>query len=573
MKEKIQVRTRTSTSTLVGVALMAGAGIMAAAGFALTAVKSTPALLVRATPTQPVNTEAVSGAEDVSVFSFDMIPHGGSAEINQIVFAVFGDSDADFSTINRDADPEDRFTQCTLQDTSGTIVAGPEPVSSGYLTFADPFALTKDVSSTYEVHCDLSNAALVDGDADRFAVSIGGEPGFDATIGGTTLSGSSLVIGKTTLDTLNAVGEVSLHVQDHGKMAVSLAKDTPPSAIFIAGESSNFVGRFELRARGEDFHVGTMTMDVIGDADAVDVLSLACGEGPDLFPHITPGYPVDGRVVFSSADCDVLSTEEYVTVDVYADLNKRDSSGGTFSGSKFQIALNAMDAGTFDAVGATSGASYTEADVSAVVSTPEMTVRESKPQFSFATSPTTSIAPGVAEVFRFNIAADSGGGVNVTQLLFKVSTTDNDASGWNVCGDGTLPRFAKASLWNLYDLALDPSVPVSDTKDWTFLKEDGRPCKGSTDPVAYAVLSLNTDATHAGFALFAGSAATYALKVDTTGASASSDDSIRIELMSEKDAFAIKQKAVVWDDTDGGMTGISGYLLNALPLTGDTMTF
>jgi hypothetical protein len=566
----MQTRTRTRTSTHVVVALIAGAGLMAAAGFALTSFRP-PALTVRLTPGQRLSTEVISGASDTTLLSFDLTPRGGSAEVDQIVFSVFGDSDADFAAIDRDADPADRFTQCTLQDTSGATVAGPVPVLSGYLTFADPFTVASGAASTYEVHCDLSNSPLVDDNADRFAASIGGEPGFEASIGGTVLSGSSLVIGKTTYDTLNSLGEISIVVEDHGNMTVSLAGDTPSSTILIGDSSNNLVAKFDARARGEDFHIDTITFDLTGDFEAVDHLNLACGEGPDLFSHISAGYPVDGRVVFSSPGCDVLSTEEHVTFELYADITTVGVESS--SGDSFKVALQAVDAGTFEAVGQTSGTTYTESDLAAVVTAQKMVVRNSKPEFSFQTSPSTALVPGVGEIFRFDVAAHAAGNVEVSQVLFKVTSTDNASTKWNACGDGTALTFATGSRWALYDTS-DFSTAVSDTGDWVFLKADGKPCQATdTEPVAYAMLNLERVATNPGLSFSAGASGSYAVKVDTTGASAVSDDSIMLGLISEQDAFAIKQHAALWDDTDVGATGINAYLLNIFPLTGEAMTF
>lgn len=567
MAKKTQTKTKTSTTTVVGIALLAGAGLAAAAGLAMMSMRS-PALLVRLTPRQPLSTEVVAGSEDATLLSFDLQPRGGDATVDEMTFSVFGDDDADFAVIDRDAAAEDRFTECRVEDAAGTVIAGPSPVIAEALTFSDPFTVTSATTTTYLVRCDLSSDSPLDGDPDRFAASLAGESSVTATIGGSALSGAGLAIG--TGDALNTAGNISVRVQESGMLTLRPASDMTPSDILLGATTGNEVGRWEFQARGEDFLIETLSFDDLGSATGAVTASLLCtnedGSGYTDTESVSAGH-----VAFENAEC-YARVGDVAAVTLTVDLDTVGSSGAT-SGDTLRFTLNALDSGSFSAVGVTSGNDVDETDVAASVSGRQMVLRQSEPEFSLASGGSSSGVPGLDEVFRFNAAAASGGDVAVTQLVFRMTGTDNDATNWNACGDGAgSARLADATRWFLYD-STDLSTPLSDAGDWSFLKADGRPCLMALTPVAYAVLNLEAEATTGEIELPAGGTSTFILKADTTGASAASDDSVRIDLLSESEAVSIRQRAVLWDDIDGGATDISAYLLQVLPLTGTTVTF
>jgi len=569
MAKKIQTRTktRTSTSTAVGVALLAGAGLAAAAGLAAMSMRS-PALLVRLTPRQPLSTEVVAGSSDATLLSFDLQPRGGDATIDEMTFSVFGDDDADFAAIDRDAAAEDRFTECRIEDRSGTVIAGPSPVVAEALTFSDPFTVTSATTTTYLVRCDLASDSTLSGDPDRFAASLAGESSVTATIGGGALSGAGLAIGMG--DTLNAAGNISIRVQTSGSLVLRPATDMTPSDILLGSTTGNEVGRWDFVARGEDFLIETLSFDDLGSATGALTASLRC-TNEDGSGYTDTESVSSGHVSFENAEC-YARVGDVAAVTLTVDLDSVGSSGAT-SGDTLRYTLNALDSGSFSAVGVTSGDSIDETDVAANVSGRQMVLRRSEPELSLAAGMSETGVPGLGEVFRLNATAASPDDVAVTQLVFRVSATDNAGTGWNACGDGAgTSRFADASRWFLFDTA-DLSTSISDAGDWSFLKADGRPCLTALTPVAYAVLNLGADATTGEVELPAGATTTLMIQADTTGASAADDDAIRLDLLSETEAMAIRQRAVLWDDLGGGAADISGYLLQVLPLTGATVTF
>lgn len=567
MAKKIQTKTRTSTTTVVGVALLAGAGLAAAAGLAMMSMRS-PALLVRLTPRQPLTVEAVAGSEDAALLSLDLQARGGDATVEEMTFSVFGDDDADFATIDRDADAEDRFMECRLEDASGTVIAGPEPVSGEALTFSDPFTVGSS-AATLVVRCDLSNDGTLSGDPDRFAAALTGESSVTATIGGTALSGATLQIGRA--DTLNDTGAISTRVQDGGRLFLRPATDMTASDILLGSTTGNEVGRWEFDARGEDFLIETLSFDDLGSATGAVTASILCTD-EDGSGYTETAAVSAGHVSFESTEC-YARAGDVATVTLTVDLDAVGSSGAA-SGDTLRFTLNALDSGSFSAVGVTSGSSIDETDVAASVSGRLMILRRSEPSFALSSaSPSGPGVPGRAETLRFNVASDSHGDVAVNQLMFRVTATDNAGTGWNDCGDGaSTKRFGAHDLWNLYDRD-DLSTSISDEGDWSFLKADGSACGQAAEPVAYAVLNLGADATTGPIDVPAGDTSTLSLYVDTTGASASDDDSVRLDLLSDVEARAVRHQSILWDDTDAGVSNINGYLLQALPLLGSTISY
>jgi len=566
-----QTKTQTSTKTLVATLVIAGLGLLAAAANMAMPPTSArpPTLLVRATPAQARTVDAVRGAQDVTLLSVDLQPGGGNATVSKLAFSVFGDLDANFSAIARDANATDRFTSCVLVSAAGDTVAGPATISSGLLTFNDTFVVMANAVSTYAVRCDLSATATTDGTPDRFAASIAGESAMTASIGGTALSGSSLVIGGTTADTLNPTGIVSVRAINEGRLSFRIGTDNPESDIVLGATTGVDVGHWEIMASNEDFTIGKLSFANVGTDAAIASVSLSC--------RIQDGSTVTytsvlsaGRVEFSSTAC-FANHLAGQTLALSVDTNAVGSSGVS-SGDDFRFVLNALDPGTFSATGMSSGNAYDETDVAATVSAEQMVLRQSEPAFALSSSsPSGTGTPGVSEVLRFNVSAASTGDIAVNQLVFRVTATDMAGSEWQNCDTAASGGFAASSNWQLYDLS-DASTPISDDGDWSFLEDSGSACGTSGGPVGYAVLNLGTDANIGSAEIAAGTTKSLSLRIDTTGASATADDTVQFDLLNESDARAIGHNAVLWND-DTEATNINASLLQALPVNGGTISY
>lgn len=170
------------------------------------------------------------------------------------------------------------------------------------------------------------------------------------------------------------------------------------------------------------------------------------------------------------------------------------------------------------------------------------------PTFSLASSsPFGAGLPGLDEVFRFNVAAPASKAVIINELLFAMTSTDNDASGWNSCG-----KLSDPTLYDTDDLSTSLSATT------VFYNSDMIACNGS-DVVAYIGATFSTPVE-----IGAGATTTFSLHVDSIDASAVSDDAIRIDIPKTP-------RAVSWTDPRGVVRGANG--LRALPVTGGTIIF
>ena len=189
-----------------------------------------------------------------------------------------------------------------------------------------------------------------------------------------------------------------------------------------------------------------------------------------------------------------------------------------------------------------------------------------KPTISLASgSPWGAWNTGVIEVFKFNVTADAHGYLNVRQLLFSVSSSDNNGEGttggdWNEGGN-----LAQASKWALYD-SLDPSTLIGYGTQNAWLKSDGSPAM-ETDDVRYFRMYFDEPVE-----IWAGGTRTFILRLDTGGASAANDDMLRIDIPSESDVNALGLDTLLWDDASVA-SNIDGKYVKNLAVTGGTLVF
>lgn len=116
-------------------------------------------------------------------------------------------------------------------------------------------------------------------------------------------------------------------------------------------------------------------------------------------------------------------------------------------------------------------------------------------------SPAGPSVPGYNEVLRLNFAADSCGNAVVRSFNLEASATDNSANGW------------------ISDLALNGVTVVDTATGYVIGNYVGYATSGG------AVFTINP-----GILVAAGNTRTLSFYVDTMGASAVDDDSIRLDL-------------------------------------------
>jgi len=573
----------------------------------------------------PSSATYVKGAANVPVVAYSFEAGDASLmKVTDLTLNVDGDSDGTWSDED-DITVRNFVNSCSLYDNElGTLLDGPKSFNTSEEAVFNNFSWEIPAGETKKmlVKCNYANVALdttVGGATDAYVFYID-EDGAGSTADVTAEDDDGddvtpIVVSANSNDPAVDAGEIVTSIVATGTLTTSLDGSSANSTIILGNSTDVSVATYKFNATTENFLVKDLTFGNCVNYDVSDPDDCTGGTGEvvgadNIASSVTieyqneagdtktkTGFLSNGAVKFSGLDF-YVPTESTRTVKVMVNTASVSDTAAT-SGSKLQ--LNMLDSGGFDndggaddftsefkAVGSASGDTITtyvasDADVNGVAAN-NMVARKTKPTISLASgSPSGAGVPGLSEVLRFNVSADSRGSVTMNEVTFKASVAET--GGWADCDAADL---GDEALWKFYDLD-DPSEELDDATDWTFYQSTGAACAGAvTANVGYAVLNLETSATHPAEEIGAGETKTYVLEVDTTGASSSSDDSIRIDIPSQSEirfdgngatdlgGDAADDPTFEWDDDSlaaGGSKDIGGLLLKNLPVVGGTIVY
>jgi hypothetical protein len=526
----------------------------------------------------PGDVSTIDGADGVTVLGINAAVNDASdVTITDFTLSVYGDDDAAGTstlggTAAGESDVNDNVESCSIYD-GETLLDGPEgPSSSGEtIRFADiDWTIEAGDTGLMTVECNFANTStsgtvgfsfdIAEADTDVVAEDDDGDTLSSGQTFGTAINGG------TTISSANLVT-----VSDNGSLAVTVGSDTPSADFVLTSSSGNHVATYRFTSALEAFTVETLTFS---EEQAEDDLATSESTGyANNISLVTIEYPkADGttgtksvtmsgnEAKFSSLDMHVaVGTPGDVKVMVSVPLTERDAGGSATSGEKIRMGLfiDTTTDDNFKAVGVGSGSTLDDDDQATAIGDDSVTadgvhsfvVRETKPTITLSSlSPSGSAVVGRSEVLRFNVAASSNEDVVLSRLTFKLSATDNGGDAdldWNTCDTDNPAGPMDLSEYDFYNLTDDGTsttldLSSSDTHNttvahmtagtnnpWTFLTSDGALC-GATDDtsdVAFVVLRLPTTEV-----IPKGVTKTFALYFDSTGASASTDDSIRFDL-------------------------------------------
>lgn len=543
----------------------------------------------------PADGTFVKGTQNVATVGYAFEAGDASdVTVTDLTVSSTGDDDSTFTggTSEDNVDVGDNVSACSLYDSeSGALVDGPESPDANDQLLYENFDWTVAAGETGKLilKCNFANTDTSGGDGDAYAFFLASDADVEAEDDdGDSLTAAQIALTALTVADVSSVPEID--IIDAGDLTVTLDGGTANSTIVLGASTGVAAAKYKFDAEDESFLVKKLTLRncVIptGTADADD----DCADGGETLGSddvaaavkisylnqagstvTKTGFLSGGSVTFSSLDM-YVPVDSTRVLSVIMDTGVVSPTGAT-SGSQISLNFDAEDTGavaTFEAVGAGSGETLTEADVDTYVVANEMTARKTKPTISLASgSPSGAAVPGLSEIFRFNVAADSRGSVTLSEILFKLTSTDNGATLWNDCGTGTRDA---ATAWEFYDLD-DPSEKLDDATDWTFLDNAGGACAG-VDVLTYVELNLETSATHPAEEIGAGETKTYVVRFDSTGASSADDDSIRLDIPDETETSGLgtANDAIEWDD-DVEALNIDGTLIKNLPVTGGSLVF
>ncbi len=562
-----------------------------------------PALTVALASTPTGDTSYVKGTSDVTVVGYNFTASNGSdLTVTDLTVTIFTDEDSGsaFSSGDDDGadvdvlttDPADRINSCSLYDSSsGDLIAGPESVTdtTGVIIFESfSYAIPAGEAETAVVKCNLANVAP--GTDDQFAWEI-----VDPTTAvsaeddeGDALAAASINGGVTT--TINTTPSTYISVTESGTLAVTDASDAPDSDFIMTGSTLNTAGKFRFDSSNEAFVVNRLTVtEEQAEADNATVDSDAYANNVS---SVTISYPMEdgttgnasgsltgNEVTFNSLLFYVPKDDDAaVTVKVNVATSDRHSGSAT-SNEKIRMGLSreTTNDDQVRAVGQSSGVTLDDDDLTTIADGNAaqgiFVVRETKPTVALhSSSPSgSSKTPGDQEVYRFTVAANAGEDVVLNELIFAISSTDNGASGYNVCdagNDGDAGAVIGATInglddsdFDLYNLStLGTGTAIDADADWSFLDSDGSVCTDDTDNIDFAHVTFDDENI-----VPAGTSNTYALYINLNYISSDPDDSIQVTLASDPivstflGASDLNETDLTETDTTLTVTASAGY--------------
>jgi hypothetical protein len=516
------------------------------------------ASLTVALASAPTSFTTVQGSSNVNVGSFTFTAGTASpVAISSIKVSAYAADSGNTMTAGGGSgfQVEDMVSSCSIYNMAGTLLDGPNGAeSSGTYFLFDNVSWTIPAGAVEKlvVKCNIANTA--DTDSDTLSVDLA-----DLSADIVAVDADSNTVTPTT-DAPNGgtTATVLVTVAASGSLAVAADAASPDAGIVLTGSSNNLVSKFRFTATNEDFTVTTMTFseeqaeDDTSSADSsayannIGLVRISYPNASNVTQTATAAMS-GNEATFSGLSFFVPANSPKV-VDVSVDVpgTDRDSGGSAASGEKIRMGFSNGDGSgsdDFRAVGAGSGDVLDESDVSDVGDSLESSsgiatfvVRETKPTVSLASgSPSGAKIPGLDEVLRFTVAAASNEDVVLSEMVFQLSTTDNNGEGstddqpdWNECEtdqDGSTNNINSAGAdFAFYDYS-DLATPLDGASDWTMLSSALAACTSTQADVRFVHLQLATKVK-----ISAGTTKTFSLWFDSTGASAANDDSLRVDI-------------------------------------------
>ncbi len=560
--------TKTSVKTYVAIAAIGGASF--AAAMFMAASSSVAQLAIGLSANAP-DSVIVESQNEVVVLNFDLAARRESVTVNDIHFEIMAEADGDFASLEAGIDVSDYIEQCSLYQ-GGVLntASSPETPTLGEIAFRSA-GIVVDLGEieNFEVRCNFANPSTAHANPYAFALRMPDDTFVDAEdSNGDSLAANQILAGASDAG-VNTQPRQQINLFEYGRAMVSLASDTPASDILVASTTDTVVGKWNISSLGENLNIEQLTFEMDLDAtNNVSVVHLLLENGLVQTSFNTTLAVNEAR--FSNLDFESFAgTDTSVTLSIDAAHSSLAVGGSGQSGERVRFSFDSLDANSFEAVGAISGKTFSEDDLATKIAAAPFVYRYTKPVVTLsALSPSGAEVVGRQEALRFNLAANNAEDVTITSLAFKVASTDNAVSGWNDCTTGAPTAFTAADF-TLYNLTTDgtaTSLDASDT-DWTFLTPARELCSATPADLGYVLIRLPQPEI-----VPAGQTYTFSLYVDTMGASAANDDSVRFDIPAtslDEDNDVIN--GIAWDDGSGQT--ISGYLVDALPVSGGTLVF
>ncbi|OGL70377.1 hypothetical protein A3C17_04255 [Candidatus Uhrbacteria bacterium RIFCSPHIGHO2_02_FULL_53_13] len=563
------------------------------------------AALTVALASSPVSTTVVQGTSNVNVAAFTMTAGVGSdVTVSSATVSAYADEGGTTTgTLGGEtgAQVEDFISSCSIYDGDGALLDGPAAASNSGANFVFDDMLWTVPAGTVEVmsvYCNLANPSDTDTDVFSWGLNdvsadmvASDEDGNSVTATGDAVNHGGTALG-TTVGTTTGVASVAISIASAGTLAYAPDPGSPNADILVAGTSGNVVSKFKFTATNESMLVTRLT--VSEEAAEDDNFGTNATTYTNNVASVAVSYP-DSNGATATATAFMSGNEakfdgldflvpanspKVVTVSVSVPGSNRDSGGSAQSGEDLlvELFLDATNDDNFRAVGQGSGSVLDDDDpTSSNTGLSAFVIHETKPTISLASgSPSGAKVPGLDEVLRFTVAASSNEDVVVDEAIFKMVSTDNNGataagSDWNECSSAVSGNSVDAdfSLYDYTDLGTELDTSSS---AWNLLSSTGANCEATADTsIAFVQLEL---VAADDLVIAAGTTKTFSLWFDSTGASATNDDSVRFDIPADPIASAYIDSGAF--DVNGAVTGEDTTTLtidtgSSRPLHGDVV--
>ena len=559
VRTAVQTRMRVAVKTLL---VLGGAAAIAAAA-AFVSVPQIPTYLFMSVASAPASSQYPFGTPNVPFLGLQLKTANYPVALNSITFTFLTDSDGSFTNgVANNIDPASAITDCTLVNNEDVRISSAVPLTLGQntITFLSHYSLPPNTSGGIGVLCDLAPTSPAGVVPDALALTLASAD--DVAISSVTGSLPPEAIAMNAPLNVNGRDVTIFRQRPLTAGASSTSGQTvglPPTTLTVTATPSNpsiFIVPGATKIEAARFQFAGPSGSLVHSLQFTSCQGSGCAS--NLISRARLAYQNAGGV-------------RVVTAAVSAKKGIWSFSGLKINASPSATVSLLVDATGFDdtAVGSSlsfSLAANTALGLSTTPSEEHIIFAKSLPVVSLSPdSPSGSVARGMNEVLSFGLTANVDGPVDMDELAFEVTASDNAATGWLSC-----KNLGISSKWGLRD-ALQPNTRLEDPGDWVFYQADGMPCAGSPNgTLAYGVVEFSRSGDTQPKAIGAGQTATWFLRVDTSGAD--EGDVFQISLPSQSDTDAINLPGFAWTDT-WSTKRFDGMGIPGLPLTGGTLTF
>ena len=416
--------------------------------------------------------------------------------------------------------------------------------------------IASDTGAMVEVQWDVASAAPYDGDDDQIS--------FDIAVAATDVTATD-----SEGDTVTATGDgvngttnpnVLITVQTAGELHVIDDGGTPEEGIILAGNDLVEVAKFRWTAVREGFNLEKLGFGIgLANTDPI-----AVGQ---VYVNFETSTASTGDIAATSTDLSNgganFAKFEGLDVEVPKDdtligtvkVNLKDITSSTSAYSDKRIKVDVDDDILLRAVGLASGTVKTQYNSGDDSAAKVQVVRKSKPILTKETLSNTQLFNGTKEIYRFSVAADSAGPIDIARVTLDI--TNNDVGG--------------------VALATTPCTLYNVTSGKTAVSASTAVAAGQVDLVVNQVQEVG-----------AGGSKTYSVECTVAGAD-TNGESVDVFMDQEatftaKGAYAAGTESFIWSDQSifphvsypgGGATAdyIDSYLVDNLPLNNEVLTF